>query len=238
MPRLLLLICLAALALPAAASARPRVALSECVSAVAQAQRSAGFEARMNGRADQRLQMRFTLQSREPGRLRWRRLAAPGWAQWQTADPGITRYAYEKRVENLAAPAQYRAVVRFRWLSPLGKTLRVARAVSPACRQRDPRPDLRPLSIAPADGHYVVAIRNFGRGSAEAFSVLLAVNGSEQPTVQVGALAPRSRTEVAVPGPRCLPGSRLTVTVDSEMVVDERDELDNVLSVPCPTPSP
>jgi hypothetical protein len=235
MKRLALLVLALLLAVPAAASARPRVALTECVSAVSQAERTAGFEARMKtNRPTFRLQMRFTLQSRDGLGDRWQRLDAPGWGQWHAADPATTSYAYEKRVENLAAPGEYRAVVRFRWLAATGKVLRVTRAASPVCRQPEPRPNLRPLALVLEDGHYRLSIGNLGRSSTGAFEVALTVNGAAQDPAHVQALGPRSRTEVAIAGPRCVPGGEITATVDSEMVVDESDELDNVYSVTCP----
>jgi hypothetical protein len=237
MTRLVLLVLLAALVLPAGASARVRgasVTLTDCETSVSQTERAAGFEGRMKaGRVGQRLQMRFSLQRQDASTGRWTRVEVPGWAQWLTADPDTTHYAYEKRVESLEAPAAYRAVVRFRWTSALGRVVRTARVSSAVCRQPDLRPNLTPLTIHLRNGRYVVPVRNAGRSAAGPFAVVLTVNGEPQPAELVEGLGPSERTEVVLSGPRCERGTEITVSVDPDERVDERDELDNLASVPC-----
>ena len=93
-------------------------------------------------RAAERLQVRFTLQTRTQGELGYRRVLAPGFGVWLTSDRGVARYSYAKTIANLAAPASYRMIVRFRWLDADGESLRTAKRTSAPCRQPDLRPDL------------------------------------------------------------------------------------------------
>ena len=48
------------------------------------------------------------------------------------AAPGVKVYKYLKQVTNLAAPAFYRGVVRFRWLNAKGKLIKAARTAHAA----------------------------------------------------------------------------------------------------------
>src|SRR5258705_2174788 len=75
----------------------------------------ATFEGRvMPLRRALKAQMRFTLQARTPEEPEWARVQTPGFGTWITA-PKVGRYLYDKTVEELLAPGEYRAVVEFRW---------------------------------------------------------------------------------------------------------------------------
>ena len=50
-------------------------------------------------------------------------------------------------------------------------------------------------------------------------------------------LAPEATVELRFEAEACIPGSQLTATVDTEAEVDEASEIDNVLSVACPSAS-
>src|SRR5215217_7574551 len=168
--RALLLMTLLVLAFPAAAAAdTASVKLLDCVPALEPQDRMAMFEGRMTPRrGSERMQLRFTLQVREPA-LEWRRVVAPGLDQWLSSDAGVSRYSYAKTVQNLAAPAAYRMVVRFRWLDLDGRVLARSRATSRACRQPDMRPDLGAARIevdpalAPDRRRYAITVHNGGR---------------------------------------------------------------------------
>ena len=67
---------------------------------------------------------------------------APAWVSGNSARASVETYRFRKRVENLVAPAAYRAVISFRWLRRNGKVARVRRTRPPTCRQPDLRPDL------------------------------------------------------------------------------------------------
>src|SRR5689334_9971470 len=97
---------LAVTASPARASVHlGQAVLTRCDAGVAT------FEGRLTPlRRAAKAQMRFTLQSRTPDAPRWAAVAAPGWGTWITAPPKVGRYLYDKTVEQLAAPAEYRAV--------------------------------------------------------------------------------------------------------------------------------
>jgi hypothetical protein len=233
MRRLLLLCALVPLGSPAAAGAAS-VRLVECVPALEPQERTATFEARVGStRGSDRMQLRFTLQVSEGALQGWRSVVAPGLDQWLTSEPGVTRYSYSRTVRNLSAPASYRTVVRFRWLAAGGEVLKRSRATSRACRQPDMHPDLGAARIDAVEGGYAVALRNGGRTAAGPFSVALSAGDEQLEPVELPGLAAGERRVVTFAGPACVPGEPLTVTVDAERAVDERDEDDNVLVAPC-----
>ena len=155
---------------------RGRVRLLACETGPADADRAAAFEGRVRAqRPGQRLQMRFTLQVSTPDAPRWRTVPAPGFGVWYSADSGVTRWTYSKRVQDLLAPASYRAKVRFRWRDARGTVVARTAVVSPSCKQPDVRPDLRTGAVtAQAAGasaaRYAVEVRN--AGTAPSSSVL------------------------------------------------------------------
>jgi len=177
MRRALLLMTLFVLAFPAAAAADgASVKLLDCVPALEPQDRMAMFEGRMTPRrGSERMQLRFTLQVREPA-VEWRRVVAPGLDQWLTSNPGVRRYSYAKTVQNLAAPAAYRMVMRFRWLDAAGAVMARSRATSRACRQPDLRPELEALAVevspavAPDRRRFAITVRNRGRIAAGPFA--------------------------------------------------------------------
>jgi hypothetical protein len=237
----ILLLALLALVPAASAATTPKVRLTACQAALEQADRYAVFEGRMRSVAgDARMQMRFTLEVRDEETPRWHAVATRGFGRWVSSDPGVSRYVYTKRVENLVAPVGYRAVVRFRWLDADGHRLASQRAVSPVCSQPDLRPNLRPLDIlakhAPDPGRtrYAIPVVNRGRSAAGAFELALTVGGQALPLQAVEEMEAGERRVVTVEGPSCAPGSELTVDVDPSGAVDERVEADNRLTLPCP----
>jgi CARDB len=229
------------LAFPAASDAAT-VKVVGCVPALDPVVRSATFEARMHAaRGSERLQVRFTLQVREPGVPGWRQVTAPGFDTWLTSQPGVRRYSYAKTITNLAAPSSYRTTVRFRWLDEDGTVVKSTRDTSPRCRQQDLRPDLQPRSVevlpglGPERRRYAVVLRNAGRTDALPFAATLTLDGEEQPApLSVLGLAAGLQRTVTFTGPACTAGTDITVTLDPGAAVDERDEDDNVLVTPCP----
>jgi len=239
---LLSLLAIGALALATPAQAASSgVRLLSCASALDPAAREATFEGRMRVRKSARkMQMRFTLQTRSAEDLRWRKLAASGFGKWLTSDPGVGKYVYTKRLVALVAPASYRVQVRFRWLDADGDRVASSKVTSAICRQRDLRPNLKPLGVeakpaADADhARYLVPVVNRGRSPAGPFDVVVSVDGTTLTPAQAPGLAPGERALVEVVGPPCVDGQMLTVDVDPTGAVDERAEDDNQLSVPCP----
>jgi hypothetical protein len=150
-PRRLLLVCLFALAfahtLPAAAAtagrssaqsgattpAGPVATLEQCVTSSSPAERSATFIGEMTAMSGGRMSMRIELQERTAGEASFRTISAPGLGVWRVAASGVKVYRYIKQVTDLAAPAVYRAAVRFRWLNPRGKLIRSVERHTSTC---------------------------------------------------------------------------------------------------------
>ena len=228
-----LLIVLGGLVLPASAAAAPaQVRLAGCEPG------RAIFEGSMRAvPGSARMQMRFTLQTRPTRDDEWVRVAGPRLDTWVGSDPGKLRYVYDKRVDGLVAPADYRARVRFRWVDAAGGTIARTHRESQVCRQRDPRPDLRLTDLRLHAGQYLATVRNAGRQPASPFDVSLELTGSEPVVQRAGALEPGEQTTVAFDAPACRPGSALEVVVDAAEEVDEAAEGDDVVALPCPDPS-
>jgi hypothetical protein len=222
---------LALVAATLALAAPANATLLECERGDAPA---AEFEARMATLSGTTaMQMRFTLQASTPTRPAYRRVAAPGFGTWTTADPGITRYVYTRRVENLVGPARYRVLVHFRWLDAAGEPVARARRVSRVCRQPDNRPNLTvdELSVEPtADPRthrYVAHVHNTGRRTADAFELAV----GDLPPVIVAALPPGRSRAVEVSGPAC--EGEISAVADPADAVDERSEADNEATADC-----
>jgi hypothetical protein len=245
---ILALLCLA-LAAPATSSAAvPRSAakavLAGCERGADELDRAAVFEGQMRTLPGaSRLRMRFTLQVREPGTARWNAVAAPGFGTWVGSAPGVSRYIYTKRVENLIAPASYRVLLRFRWLRPDGRVLARAKAYSRACRQPDPRPNLVVSSLGvqpgprPGRNRYVAFVRNPGRSAAPSSSLRISLDGVGLPLAHVAALEPGEGVVVTVEGPACTAATPVDAAADAAEAVDESDEADNRFTRLCPPPS-
>jgi hypothetical protein len=228
----LAIVVLAGSAAPAQATAPPAsVTLTACTPN----ERAAEFEARMGeveGAA--RLRMRFTLQVRKPGQKAFHRVDAPGFRAWTTADPGVARWVYTRRVEALLGPARYRAMVRFQWLDDHGETIAHAKRYSHACRQPDHRPNLK-LKALSREGkrRYVALVVNNGRTATGPFDLQLALGDLTLDPVGVASLEPRAQRLVTLHGPRCETGTAITATADPLDLVDERSEADNALTITC-----
>ncbi len=189
-------------------------------------------------RGARRLAMRFELERRSGDDDEWRRVPAPTFGEWERSRAGVSGFVYSKRVEGLTAPAQYRAVVRFRWMDAKGRRVRRAVRSTPACTQPDPRPNLTLLRLrtAVADTGPVVevTVRNTGRADTLAPAVVaLRAAGLDQPPQTVPPLGPGVTAVVTFPLPACPPGGRHEVSVDPADGIDEAVETDNARSAPC-----
>lgn len=112
------------------------VTLEQCVTSTVQSERSATFTAQMVATpATWKMALRFELQERMRGEPDFHTVVAPGLGTWQRAEPGVKIYRYVKQVTNLAAPAAYRAVVRFRWSGEKGHVLKRAELHTQKCLQ-------------------------------------------------------------------------------------------------------
>jgi hypothetical protein len=132
---LIVAVTLAALAVPAQAAESPVAArLIRCHPHPNQAKRFAIFEGEMTGKTTTRMEIRFDLLRADPG-SEFLQVDAPGLGVWNRAEAGVVDYRYRKRVENLPAPAGYRALVRFRWRKAGGGVVRRGHALSEVCEQ-------------------------------------------------------------------------------------------------------
>jgi hypothetical protein len=125
--------------------AKPAVSatLEGCVTAAEPEERAvtfAGEMATIPGSA--KMEMRIDVLERMPRELVFHSVAAPGLGVWRTSAPGVKTYKYLKEITNLAAPAYYRAVVRFRWLNAKGHTIKSLEARTPRCTQTAPQSEV------------------------------------------------------------------------------------------------
>ena len=110
-----------------------------CVTSTEPEGRSATFAGEMAtipGSA--KMEMRIDVLERMPRELVFHSLAAPGLGVWRISAPGVKTYKYLKEITNLAAPASYRAVVRFRWVNAKGHTIKSLEVRTPRCTQPAP----------------------------------------------------------------------------------------------------
>jgi hypothetical protein len=110
--------------------------VEQCTPSVNQAERAATFTAQMTAiEGAQRMAIQFEVQERSPTDTAWHTVAAPGLGDWRSSEQGVRIYRYVKQVTNLAAPAAFRAQVRYRWLDARGHVIRRAQRRTPVCVQ-------------------------------------------------------------------------------------------------------
>jgi hypothetical protein len=94
--------------------------------------------------------MRFAVQERLPGETPWRTVTAPGLGGWRSADTKVKIYKYVKQVTDLSAPAEYRALVRFRWEGAGAHVIKRAERVTAPCLQPEAPASTPPAGAATA----------------------------------------------------------------------------------------
>jgi len=125
-------------ALGDAAAVKPdaTAALEGCISASAQAERSATFTGEMTAiPGSTKMEMRIEVLERLPGEPAFEPVIAPGLGVWRTAAPGVKVYRFLKQVTNLSAPAVYRGAVAFRWINARGRAIKYLELRTPRCSQ-------------------------------------------------------------------------------------------------------
>ncbi|HVS29440.1 MAG TPA: CARDB domain-containing protein [Solirubrobacteraceae bacterium] len=234
-----------ALAWPAVALAGApsvRAGLVWCTHGLDPQARAAVFEGSMSSlrRAD-RMQMRFELLQGLPGAA-LEPVQAPGLGDWQSARPGVRRFQFRQRVDSLAAPARYRAVLTFRWFDRSGRQVAQIQRRSPVCDQPDLRPALRVTRIVGQRvkdaASYGVTVRNAGRGDAPAFDLALVVDGAPLPAQPVEGLAAGEFRQLTVSGPACAAGGSVEAILDPAGKVDQATRDGDVHAVTCPLGAP
>jgi hypothetical protein len=233
-------------AIPAAAQAPVlalpvKAKLSDCHTGPAASDRFAVFVGQMPAlKGTKRMWMRFDLFQLSPGAGgTWQPVAVPKFGMWQKSLPGKPGFIYEKRVDQLQAPASYRAEIRYRWYDAHGTLQRRARRTTPVCREPDPRPDLAVGKVtASAAGkgltRYVIAVRNDGRSDVGPFDLVLSVDGAAQPPATVTGMPAGGKTKVAVIAPTCVSGSQIQIALDPAGTVDEAIETNDNVTRACP----
>lgn len=244
----LFLLCLCTAAAPAQAAAIAparvvslRAGLEACETGSAKANRFAVFTASMpRVRNAERMELRFDFLQRRPGDNDFVKLAVPKLGVWERAQPRVPAFLVEKRVNELAAPADYRVLVRFRWFAADGRVVRRSERRSKVCRQPDPRPDLIFESVTtrvaanPQRARYDVVVRNTGRGDALASAaVSMMVGGQRVPIQALSSLGAGESETVSFDGPRCTGETRIDLSLDVAGAVEEAGEANNTLSLPC-----
>jgi hypothetical protein len=137
--------------LPGAGTTSPAPALSanveQCVTAATQADRSVTFTGQMETIAGaHRMAMEMVVQEHDPGEVGFHTLTAAGPGMWQRSEVGLKIYKYVRQVTDLPAPADFRAIVQYRWLDAKGHVLRTTARRTPVCHE----PGERPRTEAPA----------------------------------------------------------------------------------------
>lgn len=124
--------------------------LEQCVTSVAQSERSATFMGEMTAiGGTAKMSIRIDVEERGPEDLEFHLVSAPGLGVWRSADPKVKVYKYLKQVTNLSSPASYRALVRFRWISAKGRVIRRAERLTPRCLQPATPPEATPPGTSP-----------------------------------------------------------------------------------------
>jgi hypothetical protein len=119
-------------------SGKPPVSatLEGCTASEEQSERTATFAGEMSMIAGAaKMEMRIDVLERSPTEEAFHVVAAPGLGVWRWAAPGVRTYRYLKEITNLAAPAYYRGLVRFRWVNAKGKLVRAYELRTPRCIQ-------------------------------------------------------------------------------------------------------
>jgi hypothetical protein len=136
-PVAVLACCLVAAPAALAAGKQPATATLEgCQNSAVQLERSATFVGEMTALpGTARMQMRIEVLERAPGELSFHAVAYPGLGTWLRAAAGVKTYKNLDRVTDLAAPAEYRAAIHFRWLNAERRAIRTSVLHTPVCRQ-------------------------------------------------------------------------------------------------------
>ena len=237
----LVLVCAPGPAPAAEQSGAPKLSarLSACATGAGAAERFAVFSGAMPlTRGAERMRMRFVLERRDAGRTTWSRITAPTFGTWMRSRPGVSGFVYTKRVEGLSGPADYRAVIHYRWISRSGRVVRTARRTTSSCKQPDSRPNLTALGLRPTSGEdgqtAELLVHNDGVGNfAGTATVVLRIDGIEQPARTFTSLKAGGVAVVTFPLGACAPGTVLEATIDPADTVDEVVETDNRRRATC-----
>ncbi|WP_320670368.1 hypothetical protein [Patulibacter defluvii] len=208
-------------------------------------QRTASFEVRLRDLSPASRSFGFAalLQERAMPGGKWTTLrgarSPAGFGRYQYARAGSTQMVRKISIADLRPGYRYRMQVRGRWNRGTGG--RGTTVLSRSCAIADLRPDVGlaggPIAWTPGTSANQVVYR------VPVTASRLAALGDRPVTVelrQAGVVltstsyVPSAASEVLlVAGRRCAADRRLTVVVDPAGEIDERDETNNVRTVPC-----
>lgn len=110
--------------------------VQQCITSETQSERSATFAGEMSAiTGATKMEMQIGLLERAPLETAYRAVSAPGLDTWMHSAPGVKVYKSLDQVTNLAAPADYRGVIRFRWLNAKGRVVRSLELRTPRCQE-------------------------------------------------------------------------------------------------------
>lgn len=110
--------------------------VEQCATSAVQSERSATFTAQMVATdSTQRMEIKIQLQQRMRGETEYHTIVAPDLGVWRGSEPGVKIDRYVQQVTDLTAPAAYRALVQFRWLSYKGHVLKRTELHTAHCLQ-------------------------------------------------------------------------------------------------------
>lgn len=149
MRRLILLALVVAAFVPAQAMGqKPKLAvtLPTCTSGATAPERALTVSGSMPATgATHKMWMRFELYQKLPGTATtFERVKLPVWNSWVKSDPDVSGLVFERTVDSLVTPADYRIVVRFRWYNESGKRIKSKARTSKVCRQTATATDATP----------------------------------------------------------------------------------------------
>ena len=123
--------------------------VEQCLTAATQSGRSVTFTGQMETLPGaHRMAMEIVVQEHDPGETGFHTLTAAGPGTWQRSEVGLKIYKYVRQVTDLPAPADFRAIVQYRWLDDRGHVLRTTARRTPICHE----PGESPRRNAPAAG--------------------------------------------------------------------------------------
>lgn len=214
--------------------------LTSCTTGATTAQRSATFSAEMAALPGSRIMsVSFELFERTSATSPYVAVTAPGFGVWQSSKRGIASFTANENVVDLPAPASFRAVVHYRWLSRHGRVIHSDERVTPACVEAVAEPDLLIPRITHALGSpkttelYKIFVRNSGALAAGPFAVAFSVGQTALPDQTIASLAPATTTALLFTGPRCTPGTTITAQVDPAGAITEPANADRAVTMTC-----
>jgi hypothetical protein len=181
------------------------------------------------------------LEERLPGQ-RWKTLKGAevpaGFGAFDTARAGAPRMTRRINVQGLHPGSSYRLRVSYRWSGPGAP--RAVQRVSRACAVKDLRPDVgltgefgwQP-STTGGEVAYRIGLRADGLDALKGVDVPVVVRQGAA-VLATGTVRPTSATDVLLlAGRRSPQGQPVTVELDPDSVVEDRDASDDLLTASC-----